>query len=288
MSWSWTTPEMGRPLRHGVRPPAQPPGDVGFVVACGSGFRGGEAVSHALRLCGARTALVELEDLPAAVASADGLVLPGGCTFGDALGPGRAAALRLRPRLLGPLADLVARGGVVLGLGNGFQILVHLGLLPGGYGAATLAGNASGAFETRWVHLRVHPRCTSPLLTELGRLELPVRCGAGRIVLRGSWDELEESGQLALQYTNLNTFPSEIHPVNPTGSPRGSAGLCDATGRILGMMAHPEDHLFPWQHPDWPRFHRMLRDRGVALPTEGHGLEFFRGVVRAAGVRVAP
>jgi phosphoribosylformylglycinamidine synthase I len=185
------------------------------------------------------------------------LVLPGGFSYGDDLGAGVLWALDLRVRLGDALAAFVASGRPVLGICNGFQALVKAGLLPGGTFApasvrpVTLAPNESEQFECRWVTLQ--PDLHSPCLFTAG-LDSPIYCpvahGEGRVVAAdtGTLDALVEAKLIPLTYMGEDGRPAG-YPGNPSGSQRAIAGLCNREGNVLGLMPHPEDHIFSWQHP---------------------------------------
>jgi phosphoribosylformylglycinamidine synthase len=181
------------------------------------------------------------------------LVLPGGFSYGDDLGAGTLWALDLQQRLGTEVTDFVASGRPVLGICNGFQALVRAGLLPGGMKQrrVTLAPNAGGHFECRWVYLQPNPR--SPCLFTQGLDDLihcPVAHGEGRVMAADelALRELSEANMIALTYTDAHGEPGG-YPLNPNGSTLGIAGLCNAAGNVLGLMPHPEDHIFGWQHP---------------------------------------
>jgi phosphoribosylformylglycinamidine synthase len=189
------------------------------------------------------------------------LVVPGGFSYGDDLGAGTLWALDLRQRLGDDVARFVASGRPVLGICNGFQALVKAGLLPGAdwrpgrEQSVTLAPNAQAHFECRWVYLK--PNSHSPCLFTTGLEELiycPVAHGEGRIATGD--DEtlaaLAADGLAALTYVDADGRPAG-YPANPNGSAGGIAGLCNPAGNVLGLMPHPEDHIFPWHHPRWQR-----------------------------------
>lgn len=188
------------------------------------------------------------------------LVLPGGFSYGDDLGAGTIWALDLRCDLGEDIARFIEDGRLVLGICNGFQALVKAGFLPG-WGeeparrSLTLAPNASGRFECRWVYLRPNPRSPCRFTEGLdGLLYCPVAHGEGRLLARDEvvLEALERQGLIALTYVDPQGRPAG-YPFNPNGSQRGIAGLCNPAGNVLGLMPHPEDHIFPWQHP---RHHR--------------------------------
>ncbi len=209
------------------------------------------------------------------------LVLPGGFSFGDDLGAGKLWATLLRHRVGDQLTAFIAAGRPVLGICNGFQVLVKTGLLPGLQAAAapprqsvTLTRNSHGAFECRWVHLRPEPQ--SPCIFTRGLDELvycPVAHGEGRLVARDAEHlaDLERRGLVALRYVDRDGERAG-YPANPNGSDADIAGLCNPSGNVLGLMPHPEDHLIPEQHP------RSSRGEGGEL-----GLALIRNGVIHAG-----
>jgi phosphoribosylformylglycinamidine synthase I len=201
------------------------------------------------------------------------LVIPGGFTYGDDVGAGKILANQLTHFLGDALQRFRDGERLILGICNGFQVLLKAGLLvpPDEDGPlATLTHNHSGKFEDRWVYLRTHPgKCV--FLKGYDRLHLPVAHGEGNLVCREPWilQGLEQSGQVVLQYVDAAGKPG-AYPVNPNGSAQDVAGLCDPTGRVLGLMPHPERHLLPTQHPRWTR---------QGLAPEGDGFRLFRNAV---------
>lgn len=203
------------------------------------------------------------------------LTIPGGFSYGDDLGAGRVLANELRFALLEPLQEFIAQGKLILGICNGFQVLVKMGLLPGTTSSQelTLTSNDSGKFEERWVYLRgVSSLC---VFAEAGEtLYLPVAHGEGRVVGR---DErallgLRDAKQIVFQYVDPEGNGA-TYPWNPNGSVLDAAGICDPTGRVLGLMPHPERHVEGTQHPRWAR---------EGLREAGDGLAVFQRAVHAA------
>jgi phosphoribosylformylglycinamidine synthase len=238
--------------------------------------------AHAFRRAGSRVELEHLDrvlDRPAILAEYGILALPGGFTYGDDLGAGTIFANRIRTSLLEHLSGFVGRGGLVLGICNGFQILVKTGLLPaldgpGTTGEATLTTNDTNRFEDRWVLLEVASD-RSPFVAKGDRIFCPVAHHEGKFVTRDrkTLDRLEASGQVVFRYVARDGAAGPAYPDNPNGSWNAVAGVCDPTGRVLGLMPHPERHLEPEHHPHWPRHGRA---------EEGDGLRLFRNAVAAA------
>jgi phosphoribosylformylglycinamidine synthase subunit PurQ / glutaminase len=196
------------------------------------------------------------------------LTIPGGFSYGDDLGAGRILATRIGIVLGEELVRFHERGGLILGICNGFQVLVRSGLLPGGEGrcAATLAHNDSGHFEARWVRLLPRPGL-SPFVTFSEPIELPVAHGEGKFVAAEAacLTRLDQAGQVILQYANPEDRPTQEYPANPNGSACAVAGLCDPSGRIFGLMPHPERFVLPWHHPRWTRRRDEPNPRGDGL-----------------------
>jgi phosphoribosylformylglycinamidine synthase len=171
------------------------------------------------------------------------LTIPGGFSYGDDLGAGKILAMRLETVLGDAVLRLRDRGGLILGICNGFQVLVRAGLLPGlgSCGPATLARNASGHFEDRWVRMQAAGGKT-PFLPHDTVIDTPSAHGEGRFLMRspGDIERIEQAGLVVLRYVDADGGPTENYPENPNGSPRGIAGVCDPSGRILGLMPHPE------------------------------------------------
>jgi phosphoribosylformylglycinamidine synthase len=202
------------------------------------------------------------------------LVVAGGFTYGDDVAACKILAVELAHFLGDALMRFRDSDRLLLGVCNGFQALLKAGLLvqPDEAGPlATLAPNQHGRFEDRWVHLQVSPgRC--PFLRDYERMLVPIAHGEGNFVCRAEWilKGLEQAGQIVLKYADAAGRAGPF-PVNPNGSQGDVAGLCDATGRVLGLMPHPERHVLPTQHPAWTR---------QGLAAEGDGLRLFRNAVQ--------
>ena len=205
------------------------------------------------------------------------LTIPGGFSYGDDLGAGRILATRLGHALGDALRRFHDRGGLIAGICNGFQVLVRCGLLPGGPAPcpATLAHNDSGRFEARWIRLLPRPGL-SPFVAFDEPIELPVAHGEGKFLLadHGAMESLDAAGQIVLKYGDDANRPTQDYPANPNGSARAAAAVCDPTGRIFGLMPHPERFVSAIHHPRWTRL-------GNKLSEEGQGLRIFQSAVKA-------
>ncbi len=253
---------------------------VDVLVLAGFGINCEAETAHAFARVGGSPRIVHLNDLiaePQQLESARILAVPGGFSFGDDVSSGRILANRIRYRLAEPLRGFVGAGHLAIGICNGFQVLVKMGLLPQLDGElrqeVTLTHNDSGRFEDRWVHLVRDADTRCIWLNGIDRLELPIRHGEGKFVVadRDQLARLQASGCLALRYANADhTSAAGQYPENPNGSMDDVAGLCDPSGKIFGLMPHPEAFTERTHHPQWTR---------QTLPEEGAGLAIFRNAV---------
>jgi phosphoribosylformylglycinamidine synthase subunit PurQ / glutaminase len=196
------------------------------------------------------------------------LAIPGGFSYGDDIAAGKVLANELRNKLKGDIQDFIKAGKLIIGICNGFQILVKAGLLPGNGGfaqEASLIINDSGKFEDRWVYLKAQGKCVwTKNLPEI--IYLPVAHGEGKFITKDKsvLGRIKRNHQIVFQYCGE-------YPGNPNGSQEDIAGICDETGRIFGLMPHPERHMDAAQHP-----------RGRAGQTHGDGLQIFKNGVEYA------
>lgn len=188
------------------------------------------------------------------------LGLPGGFSYGDDIASGRIFANQLVHHLAHVLAEFVDRGGLIIGICNGFQILVKCGLLPGGSNSigkqtATLTHNDSGRFQCEWVSLAAESKSKCLWTKGLTAFPLPIAHGEGKFVAPDILlDQLEADGQVALRYRS-HAAGGTLGPQsqeNPNGSLRSIAGVCDPTGRVFGLMPHPERFISTVQAPVKP------------------------------------
>jgi phosphoribosylformylglycinamidine synthase len=247
---------------------------VPAVVLAAPGTNRDGDVASALRLAGADPTVLHLADLRdrrAALRRARLVVVAGGFSFADALGSGRLFALELAAAAGDELRRLIDLGRPVLGICNGFQVLVRAGILPGlGIDQAVALGhNRNGRFECRWVSLLpVSDRCVwTAGLTE--PVECPVAHGEGRFTADDDTvAKLRANDQIALVYGAGDRPAAGMYPANPNGSEADVAGICDPSGVVLGLMPHPENHVHPTQHPRW----RRGRAAGSGVPLLANGI----------------
>jgi len=193
------------------------------------------------------------------------LVIPGGFTYGDDVSAGKILANELRLKLGENVQRFVDRGGLILGICNGFQVLVKAGILPplvGGNQRLTLAGNDSSRFECRWVYLSVNQKSPCLFTRGISTMYLPVAHAEGKVMAdSGTLGELN----IVLRYADDKGNVRAGYPHNPNGSVDNIAGICDASGRIFALMPHPERFIYWNQHPRWTREAPKERGDGFAI-----------------------
>lgn len=203
------------------------------------------------------------------------LCVPGGFSYGDDLGAGKVLALRLES-LGDRLKAFRDADRLILGICNGFQVLLKTGLLieaddVTGESKATLAFNRQGRFEDRWVHVAVrHGRCAFLANDDLWAVPVAHAEGNFQVAEPAVLDWLRTEGRIVVEYVDAEGKCGP-YPVNPNGSIGNVAGICDRTGRVFALMPHPERHVHPWQHPKWTR--------RASQPEHGDGLRFFQSAV---------
>lgn len=260
------------------------------LVITGFGINCEEELAAAFRLAGGTADIAHVNEVfegDFSIQEYDVLSFPGGFSFGDDLGSGKVMANKIKYKLLPnkntllqELKIFLDNGNFVLGICNGFQFLVRLGLVPN-VGLkfeqeATLAQNDSGLFEDRWVYCKVNPESNSPFLEGIDVLPLPVRHGEGKLIIKKELEEevLKKNLQV-LTYCDEAGGPTSQYPFNPNGSAHQIAGLSDTTGQILGLMPHPEAFLSLYNHPNWA----AMKSNNPNLEEEGLGLKIFKNIV---------
>jgi len=229
--------------------------------------------AFAFEQAGARTELVHINSLmdsPRQLGRHQILCIPGGFSYGDDVAAGRILANQIRHRLQDVLSEFKSADKLILGICNGFQVLIKSGILlnDADQPAATLTWNDSGKFEDRWVYLTTTTdRCV--FLQGVQRMYLPVAHAEGKFVTRTPevLAELQQQGQCAVCYCRPDgqADGSLAYPENPNGSIANIAGVCDPTGRVFGLMPHPERHIDVTHHPRWTRGEGQGKADGIAI-----------------------
>ena len=271
---------------------------VKVLVLRTAGTNCNEETAFAFSYFGALVDQVHINELVAGRVSLSDyhiMALPGGFSYGDDIASGRILANELRLKLGSDIKKFIADGKLVIGICNGFQILVKAGILPGlnlyeGQ-EATLFHNDSAKFEARWTHLAVNGAKCVWTQGVAGQIYLPVAHGEGKFIPRDAkiLETLKANGQVVFHYCAFDGgAPS--YPDNPNGSTEHIAGICDMTGRVLGLMPHPERHFLFHQHPYWTKIRdsalfsgRVKADKNRALSLIlGDGAKIFENGVNYA------
>lgn len=227
--------------------------------------------AHALRLAGAEPEIVHINQLLQKRVSLDPykiMIIPGGFSYGDDIAAGKILANELRFKLRDALNEFVAQGKRIIGICNGFQILVKTGFLPGTddrQQTVSLAANDSGRFQCHWVTMKREKSACQWLNTTDAQWELPIAHGEGKFVAQdaATLSSLEKNKQIIFRYQGTN----------PNGSINAIAGICSADGNVVGLMPHPERHVSRSQHPEWTRQTSSAKGK---VPV---GLQFFQAAV---------
>jgi len=248
------------------------------IVLSGYGLNCEEETAHAFNLVGGNTEIVHINDLIEGLVKLSRyqiLAFPGGFSYGDDLGSGKAYALKFKNHLQKELDQFISRDTLTIGICNGFQILTHLSLLPG-----TLTFNTSARYYDRWVDLKIVNQ--SPWLKNIDTLSCPIAHGEGRFYAdKKTLNELKKKKMIALQYFRGEISTLHDSEANPNGSINNIAGLTNVTGRILGIMPHPERAMYFTQLPNWTYLKEKIK-RGLGnkkLPIYGPGLQIFKNAI---------
>lgn len=258
------------------------------LILTGYGINCEEETAFAFNKFGGESEVVHVNDLIDGHKKMDDyqiLAIPGGFSYGDDTGAGKGMANRVLNNLQDQVLDFVKRDTLTIGICNGFQVLTALGLTPSlnekyGERQAALMANTSARYICRWVRLKnTTDKCV--WTKGIDTLYVPIAHGEGNFYIEDEQlKELEENNQVAFKYIKEDGSLAEgVEPFNPNGSLNDIAGICDPSGRILGMMPHPERAMFFYNRPDFANEkERMLRE-GQELPSENEGGLIFKNAV---------
>lgn len=247
--------------------------EVKAIVLRAAGINCDMETEYALELAGAQAQRTHINRIIEDKSLLDGfqiIVFPGGFSYGDDVAAGKILANQIRHHLYEAIQKFIDDGKLVLGICNGFQVLVKTGILPGNNSAnnqeeVTITYNDSGKFEDRWVYLA--PQTDKCIFIEPGRqIYLPVAHAEGKVVTKddAEMERLKSEGLVAFKYVDKNGEEGD-YPINPNGSMDSIAGLTDTTGRILGLMPHPERFVRPTHHPHWSRLKEKPASDGIKI-----------------------
>lgn len=265
------------------------------LVLTGQGINCDEETRWALEAAGAEARRVHLNDFVdghAKLSDYQMLAFPGGFSYGDDIGAGQVLAKRFQAKLKDDLLRFIEDDKLVVGFCNGFQAMVKMGILPGIGGnyrtqTVTLAPNDSNMYEDRWVFLSTPSEYPSNdkdkcfLTKGIRNIYIPVAHGEGKFYSTpDEINRIEENGLVVFRYSLESGKPAEgRYPENPNGSLNDIAGICDPTGRVFGMMPHPERFLKFTNHPNWAVNREWFKRNDHLIPEEGQGMKIFRNAV---------
>lgn len=245
------------------------------LIMSGYGLNCERESAHAFEKAGAKSEIVHINDLIAGdkkLSDYDIIMFPGGFSYGDDTGSGNAFANKVKNHLWNDLMEFVNAGKLILGVCNGFQVMTHLGLfaLPDGkYGERihALEANNTGRYECRWVHIRAEEsNCVFTKGIEM--THIPIAHGEGRFFCDdATYKKLKKNNQVVFTYCDENKRPANLRwPINPNGAMHDVAAICDRSGRIMGMMPHPERGLYSTHEPEYQLRKELLRREGKTVP----------------------
>jgi phosphoribosylformylglycinamidine synthase I len=257
------------------------------LIFSGYGLNSEEETAHGFEMAGAIADIVHINDI------VDGkyklknyqiLSFPGGFAYGDDTGAGNAYANKVKNHLWEEVTKFIERDTLVIGICNGCQIVNNLGLVPAfekhyGERQVALQHNDSAQFVTRWTDMKISAK--TPWLMNLKTISLPIAHGEGKFFTSDkNVKKLSENGQIALQYIQGDMSTYLDLPANPNGSVEDIAGIIDETGKILGLMPHPERGMFFSQMPNWPLIKEESLRSKKKLPNAGPGMQLFKNAVQ--------
>jgi len=265
--------------------------NIKALVLTGYGLNCDHETTYALQLAGANADRIHINSLIDGSVTLDPyhiLVFGGGFSWGDDHGAGVIQAVRMKTHIGDQLLEFIEKGNLVLGICNGFQTLVNLGLLPGFDGdyktrSVALTFNDCGNFRDQWVHLTMDMPSPCVFTQDIDSIELPIRHGEGKFFTDGATlERLIQQHQVVMRYAREDGSPAGgAFPLNPNGSLDDIAGICDPSGRIFGLMPHPEAFHHPTNHPDWTRTKEIQKRKGGSiLKSPASGLQIFQNAVK--------
>ncbi len=262
---------------------------VKAILLTGYGINCEEETAFAFKKAGAETEIIHVNDLianPKKLLETQIFAFPGGFSYGDDTGSGNALANKIRNNLWDELVEFIEAEKLIVGICNGFQVIANLGILPGienkqAKRTIALSHNNSARYECRWVNLKAfNKKCV--FTKDIDTIRLPVAHGEGKFTASDeTLKQLNESDQIVFKYANENEEPANgKFPLNPNGSLEDIAGICDKSGRILGMMPHPERNIFFTQQDNWTLQKEEFKRSGKKIPEESAGMKIFRNAVK--------
>ncbi|MBI2011883.1 phosphoribosylformylglycinamidine synthase subunit PurQ [Candidatus Daviesbacteria bacterium] len=258
-----------------------------ILVISGYGINCEEETKEAFDLSGGKSEIVHINDLINGIKKIENfqiIAFPGGFAYGDDTGAGNAFAQRVRNHLWEKIKKFIQKDKLIIGICNGFQVIANLGLIPAlnfDYGNRQIAllHNESARYQNRWVDLKIENK--SPWLNNLENFSAVVAHGEGKFFATEEvLKQMKIKGLVALRYVAGEICQYQNLPHNPNGALDGIAGITDETGRILGLMPHPERSMFFTQRPDWPYLKEKLNREKKIMPKYTKALEIFKNAIK--------
>jgi phosphoribosylformylglycinamidine synthase subunit PurQ / glutaminase len=258
------------------------------LVLTGYGINCEEETAYAFEKAGAVSKIMHINEIietPAVLNEYQVFVFPGGFSYGDDTGSGKAMANKIKNNLVDEFRSFIEKDSLMLGICNGFQVMVNLGILPalGGYlkkAEVSLENNRTFRYECRWVDLNI-AKSPSVFTKGIAKLHIPVAHGEGNFYAEeATLNEIEKYGLVAMRYAKPDgSTASGEFPYSPNGSVNDIAALCDKSGRLMGMMPHPERNVLFTHRDDWTYIKEKARREKAPIPEAGEGLAIFKNAV---------
>lgn len=259
------------------------------LILTGYGINCEEETAYAFEISGAASKIMHINDIienPAVLKEFQIFSFPGGFAYGDDAGSGKALANKIKNNLLNEFIEFIQRDTLMLGICNGFQVIVNLGIVPAlggmlGGAEVSLEYNRTFRYECRWVDLKIEE--SPSVFTEgIKTLHIPVAHGEGNFFSTEKiLKQIESENLVSMRYVKPDgTAANGEFPFNPNGSLKDIAAICDKTGRIMGMMPHPERNILFTHRDNWTYLkEKAKRDSACPPSEEGEGLAIFRNAV---------
>ena len=260
------------------------------LVLYGYGINCDYETLYGFELAGANATIVHINDIienKSLLNNYQIFAFPGGFSYGDDTGSGKALANKIKNNLLDEITEFLNRDTLMIGICNGFQVMVNLGIVPAlqkpiGNIEVSLEHNTTFRFQCRWVELKINPKSNCIFTHGISSLHIPVAHGEGNFIApQHIIEHLVNSNQIVMQYVKPDGLPANGEfPFNPNGSMKDIAAICDKTGRIMGMMPHPERHIYFMQRNDWTYLREDYKRNKKEIPEFAEGLQLFKNAVK--------
>lgn len=260
------------------------------IVLTGYGINCDDETRYAFEYAGADAHIMHINDLienKSKLKDCKILSFPGGFSYGDDTGSGKALANRIKNNLLDEILEFTRADKLILGICNGFQVMVNIGLVPSlngfdGSAEVALEHNKTFRYQCRWVDLKVEKNSPSIFTRNIDCLHIPVAHGEGNFFAENeTLNSIEQNNLVSMRYIKPDRTPAnEEFPFNPNGSINDIASICDKSGRIMGMMPHPERGMFFTQRDDWTYIKADYKRKGIEIPKTSEGIKIFENAVQ--------